>query len=193
MFPQNKYILTSACPIISSAQVFHCGHLSLSSNVVSFEPQQHCSWLNHKALRQMPSFKSVIQSAAMSINPASAPVVETVAINLCQLKLQKTWRKKRLKSLWLPGPYYISNTVRLVFPKETSILRISQDNHRIAQSQDGSSGQGPVCLSAPTPPPAGPPRAGWPGPHPGNFWRSQGEDSTASTGQPVITAPWHVQ
>lgn len=74
---QNGYILTSACPIISSAHVFHCGHLSLSSNVVSFEPQQHCSWLNHKALRQMPSFKSVIQSAAMSINPASAPVGET--------------------------------------------------------------------------------------------------------------------
>lgn len=74
----HQRILTSACPIISSAHVFHCGHLSLSSNVVSFEPQQHCSWLNHKALRQMPSFRSVIQSAAMSINPANAPVVKTV-------------------------------------------------------------------------------------------------------------------
>ena len=65
--------LTSAWPMINSAHVFHCGHLSLSSNVVSLDPQQHCSWLYQSALRQIPSFRSVIQSAAMSINPASAP------------------------------------------------------------------------------------------------------------------------
>lgn len=59
--------------MINSAHVFHCGHLSLSSNVVSLDPQQHCSWLYQSALRQIPSFRSVIQSAAMSINPASAP------------------------------------------------------------------------------------------------------------------------
>lgn len=35
--------------------------------------QQHCSWLNHKALRHTPSFRSFIQSAAMSIRPAKAP------------------------------------------------------------------------------------------------------------------------
>lgn len=72
--PSNPARLTSAWPMINSAHVFHCGHLSLSSNVVSLDPQQHCSWLYHNALRQMPSFRSVIQSAAMSINPANAPV-----------------------------------------------------------------------------------------------------------------------
>lgn len=36
---------------------------------------------------------------------------------------------------------------------------MSQDNHRTAQLQDGCSGQGTVGLSAPTPAPAGPPRA----------------------------------
>lgn len=66
-------VFTSAWPRMSSAHVFHCGHLSLSANVVSLEPQQHCSWLNHSALRHTPSFRSFIQSAAMSIKPAKAP------------------------------------------------------------------------------------------------------------------------
>lgn len=66
--------------MINSAHVFHCGHLSLSSNVVSLDPQQHCSWLYHNALRQMPSFRSVIQSAAMSINPANAPDANPVSV-----------------------------------------------------------------------------------------------------------------
>lgn len=35
--------------------------------------QQHCSWLNHMALRHTPSFRSFSQSAAMSIRPAKAP------------------------------------------------------------------------------------------------------------------------
>lgn len=37
------------------------------------EVQQHCSWLNHMALRHTPSFRSFIQSATMSIRPAKAP------------------------------------------------------------------------------------------------------------------------
>lgn len=64
---------TSACPSMSSAQLFHWGHLSLSAKVVSLDVQQHCSWLNHMALRHTPSFRSFIQSAAMSIRPAKAP------------------------------------------------------------------------------------------------------------------------
>lgn len=66
--------LTSAWPMMRSAQVFHCGHLSRSSNVAKFESQQHCSWLNQNLFMQIPSFKSAIQSAAMSIRPARAPV-----------------------------------------------------------------------------------------------------------------------
>lgn len=66
-------LTTSAWPSISSAQLFHCGHLSRSAKVVSLDVQQHCSWLNHMALRHTPSFRSFIQSAAMSIRPAKAP------------------------------------------------------------------------------------------------------------------------
>lgn len=80
--PWDRERLTSAWPMINSAHVFHCGHLSLSSNVVSSDPQQHCSWLYHNPLRQMPSFRSVIQSAAMSINPANAPT-----------KTRRRWQK----------------------------------------------------------------------------------------------------
>lgn len=64
---------TSVCPVISSAHFCHCGHLSRSSNVVSFDVQQHCSWLYQKADRHTPSFRSVIQSTARSITPASVP------------------------------------------------------------------------------------------------------------------------
>lgn len=65
--------LTSAWPVISSAHFCHCGHLSRSSNVVSLDVQQHCSWLYQKADRHTPSFRSVIQSTARSITPASVP------------------------------------------------------------------------------------------------------------------------
>lgn len=57
----------------SSDHFCHRGHLSLSSNVVSLEVQQHCSWLYQKADRQTPSFKSVIQSTARSMTPAKVP------------------------------------------------------------------------------------------------------------------------
>lgn len=65
--------LTSAWPVISSAHFCHCGHLSRSSKVVSLDVQQHCSWLYQKADRHTPSFRSVIQSTARSITPASVP------------------------------------------------------------------------------------------------------------------------
>lgn len=57
----------------SSDHFCHWGHLSLSSNVVSLDVQQHCSWLYQKAERQTPSFRSVIQSTAKSITPANVP------------------------------------------------------------------------------------------------------------------------
>lgn len=57
----------------SSDHFCHRGHLSLSSNVVSLEVQQHCSWLYQKAERQTPSFRSVIQSTARSMTPAKVP------------------------------------------------------------------------------------------------------------------------
>lgn len=58
---------------MSSPQVFHCGQLSLSWNVVSLDFQQQCSWLNQKPARQIPSFMSVSQWAAISMPPARAP------------------------------------------------------------------------------------------------------------------------
>lgn len=64
---------TSVCPVISSAHFCHCGHLSRSSNVVSLDVQQHCSWLYQNADKHTPSFRSVIQSTARSITPASVP------------------------------------------------------------------------------------------------------------------------
>lgn len=65
--------LTWVWPVISSAHFCHCGHLSRSSNVVSLDVQQHCSWLYQKADRHTPSFRSVIQSTARSMTPASVP------------------------------------------------------------------------------------------------------------------------
>lgn len=64
---------TVLTPTMSSAQLFHWGHLSLSWKVVSLEVQQQCSWLNQNPFRHMPSLRSVIQWAAMSIPPAKAP------------------------------------------------------------------------------------------------------------------------
>lgn len=64
---------TSDVPVMSSPQLCHCGHRSLSWNVVSFDFQQQCSWLNQKPMRQIPSFMSVSQWAAMSMPPARAP------------------------------------------------------------------------------------------------------------------------
>lgn len=64
---------TSDVPVMSSPQLCHCGHRSLSWNVVSLDVQQQCSWLYQKPTRQIPSFMSVSQWAAMSMPPARAP------------------------------------------------------------------------------------------------------------------------
>lgn len=71
--PGHTHALTSDWFTSSSGHFCHRGHLSLSSNVVSLEVQQHCSWLYQKADRQMPSFRSVIQSTARSMTPARVP------------------------------------------------------------------------------------------------------------------------
>lgn len=71
--PGHTQALTSDWFTSSSDHFCHRGHLSLSSNVVSLEVQQHCSWLYQKADRQMPSFRSVIQSTARSMTPARVP------------------------------------------------------------------------------------------------------------------------
>lgn len=71
--PGHTHALTSDWFTSSSDHFCHRGHLSLSSNVVSLEVQQHCSWLYQKADRQMPSFRSVIQSTARSMTPARVP------------------------------------------------------------------------------------------------------------------------
>lgn len=74
LWPQaNQASRTSDWLTSSSDHFCHWGHLSLSSNVVSLDVQQHCSWLYQKADRQTPSFRSVIQSTAKSITPANVP------------------------------------------------------------------------------------------------------------------------
>lgn len=87
----NQVSRTSDWLTRSSDHFCHRGHLSLSSNVVSLDVQQHCSWLYQKADRQTPSFRSVIQSTAKSITPANVPgkrnaEKETVALK--NIKLQ---------------------------------------------------------------------------------------------------------
>lgn len=67
--------------MMSSAQLFHWGHLSLSWKVVSLEVQQQCSWLNQNPFKQTPSLRSVIQWADMSIPPAKAPGIDHNTIN----------------------------------------------------------------------------------------------------------------
>lgn len=67
---------TSVVPVISSPQLCHCGQRSLSWNVIALDVQQQCSWLNQKPTRQMPSFISVSQWAAMSMPPARAPALK---------------------------------------------------------------------------------------------------------------------
>lgn len=73
--PHFKFspVFTSVVPVMSSAQLCHWGHRSLSWNVVSLDVQQQCSWLNQNPMRQIPSFRSVNQWAAMSMPPARAP------------------------------------------------------------------------------------------------------------------------
>lgn len=73
---------TWAVPAMSSAQLFHCGQRSLSWKVVSLDVQQQCSWLNQKPMRHTPSFRSVIQWAAMSIPPARAPVGQNAELRM---------------------------------------------------------------------------------------------------------------
>lgn len=65
--------VTSSVLMRSWDQLFHSGHLSLFSKVTCSEFQQQCSWLNHNPLVHIPSFKSVIQWAEMSIKPAREP------------------------------------------------------------------------------------------------------------------------
>ena len=65
--------VTSFVLIISWDQLFHSGHLSLFSKVTCLEFQQQCSWLNQIPDVHIPSFKSVIQWAEMSIKPAREP------------------------------------------------------------------------------------------------------------------------
>lgn len=72
-FSDLKVVSTSDVPVMSSPQVCHCGQRSLSWKVVSLDVQQQCSWLNQKPTRQIPSFMSVSQWAAMSMPPARAP------------------------------------------------------------------------------------------------------------------------
>lgn len=83
----NQASRTSDWLTRSSDHFCHWGHLSLSSNVVSLDVQQHCSWLYQKADRQTPSFRSVIQSTAKSITPANVPGKRNAEKEMLALKI----------------------------------------------------------------------------------------------------------
>lgn len=80
--------------MISWDQLFHSGHLSLSSKVTWSEFQQQCSWLNQNPSVHMPSFKSVIQWAEISIKPAKEPDLRW---GKGRPKLSEKTREKRAK------------------------------------------------------------------------------------------------
>lgn len=95
LWPQPNHVFhTSDWFTRSSDHFCHWGHLSLSSNVVSLDVQQHCSWLYQNAERQTPSFRSVIQSTAKSITPANVPGKKKKCRKIsCGIKHTKSWEK----------------------------------------------------------------------------------------------------